>query len=57
MPYLENDPPERIRDLPAHGQKVWLGAYISAYEDNCDENTCESIAWREVEKAFEEVLG
>ncbi|MFZ5559279.1 MAG: ChaB family protein [Patescibacteria group bacterium] len=52
MPYNKDNPPDRIKGLPAHAQDIWINAYNSAHKDYPDdEERCNKIAWGAVKNA------
>jgi len=52
MPYTKDNPPDKIKGLPAHAQDVWMSAFNSAWDQyNGDEAKCNAEAWSAVEKA------
>jgi cation transport regulator len=52
MPYTKDNPPEKIKGLPAHAQDIWISAFNSAWEQyDGDEAKCNATAWSAVEKA------
>ena len=52
MPYDKSNPPDKIKDLPAHAQDVWMSAFNNAWKEyNGDEAKCNATAWSAVEKA------
>lgn len=53
MPYSEIAKlPGAVRNLPKHGQEIWMAAYNSAYDEyDGDEEKCNATAWAAVKKA------
>lgn len=54
MPYSKDNPPEKIKDLPAHAQSIWIAAYNSANEQGNSEESCNKIAWNAVKQEYEQ---
>lgn len=54
MPYSMDNPPDRIKMLPQHGQAIFVAAYNSAEQAHPgDEQAANSIAWAAVENVYE----
>jgi cation transport regulator len=52
MPYSKENPPDRIKALPAHAQEIWIAAFNSALSQyKGDEGKANATAWAAVEKA------
>jgi len=53
MPYSISEPPERIKKLPSHAQKIWISAFNSAYKQyNKDEEKANKVAWVAVKRVY-----
>ena len=53
MPYIISSPPERIKMLPKHAQRIWISAYNSAYKQyDKDEEKANKVAWAEVKRLY-----
>ena len=53
MPYKISEPPERIKKLSGHAQKIWIAAFNSAYEQyDKDEEKANKVAWSAVKKMY-----
>ena len=53
MPYSKENPPDRIKDLPAGAQEIWISAYNSAHDQyNGDEARANATAWAAVKKKY-----
>jgi phage I-like protein/cation transport regulator ChaB len=53
MPYTIDKPPDRIKSLPKHAQKIWIAAYNSAWNRyNGDEGKSNGTAWAAVKKKY-----
>lgn len=62
MPYEDvQDLPEEVKQLPEHGQKIFLAAFNSAYDGTCKdkgdkrESCAFSIAWVAVKQKYQKV--
>jgi cation transport regulator ChaB len=51
MPYSIANPPDRIRDLPEHAQKIWISAFNAALQQYKDEGKANAVAWSAITKA------
>jgi len=52
MPFTKEDPPEKIKGLPAHAQDIWISAFNNAIKQyDGDEEKANATAWAAVKKA------
>jgi cation transport regulator len=54
MPYTKDNPPERIKDMPAHCQEIWIAAYNSALEQYKDEGKASAVAYTAVKSKYKQ---
>lgn len=52
MPYSTDNPPDRIKALPAHAQEIWISTFNSEYERSGNETSANKIAWAAVKKKY-----
>ena len=53
MPYEIGNPPEKIKKLPKHAQRIWIAAFNSAWEQyGHDEEKANKVAWSAVKKLY-----
>lgn len=55
MPYSVNNPPDKIKSLPANKQKQWVEVFNSCFKEHKDDEKCHKMAWGVVKKASEEI--
>ena len=53
MPFDPNNPPAKVKGLPAKKQKQWVEVFNSCWEKNKDDKKCHMIAWGVVKKAHQ----
>ena len=53
MPYSVNNPPDKLKGLPAKKQRQWVHVFNKCFEDGGDDAKCHAMAWGVVKKASE----
>ena len=53
MPFDVNNPPDKLKGLPAKQQRQWVEVFNSCWDKHQDDETCHKMAWGVVKKASE----
>lgn len=51
MPYSPDNPPDKVKGLPAKKQRQWVYVFNQALDDGDDEGTAHAKAWGVVKKS------
>jgi cation transport regulator ChaB len=54
MPYNPDNPPDKVKNLPAKKQRQFVEVFNSCWEKHKDDEICHKMAWGVVKKASEE---
>lgn len=45
MPFSPDNPPDKVRNLPAKKQRQWVHVFNSCFEEHGDDAKCHKMAW------------
>lgn len=51
MPYSPDNPPSKLKELPANKQRQWVEVFNSCWDKHKDDAKCHAMAWGVVKKS------
>ena len=57
MPFDPDNPPSKVKDLPAKKQRKWVEVFNKCWKDKHDDGACHQLAWGVVKKSSDNGCG